>query len=152
MQNILTVGYQLLHPDARAPTYAHTDDAGLDLYALREITLTTREVTKVETGLAIELPRGYEAQIRPRSGLAKHGVCMPNSPGTIDCGYRGEVCVLLTLLPLLGRKRYDASMHIDAGYRIAQMLIKPVPVVRLVERQQLSETERGDGGFGSTGL
>jgi dUTP pyrophosphatase len=100
----------------------------------------------VSTGWAIELPPGYEAQIRPRSGLAtKNGITVANSPGTIDADYRGEVKVAL-------RNHSDTAFMVQHGMRVAQMLIKQVPAVRLVEAKSLSETARGANGFGSTGV
>jgi len=123
--------------------------AGLDLCAAipseTPIVLQPGEINLVPTGFAIAVPVGYEAQVRPRSGLAtRHGVSMPNTPGTIDADYRGEIKVPLINL---GKE----PVHITRGMRIAQMLIKPVPPVRLVETDTLPPTARGDAGFGSTG-
>ena len=103
-------------------------------------------IVLVPTGLAIAVPPGFEAQVRPRSGLSvKHGVTMPNSPGTIDADYRGEVMV-----PLINLGR--APFTVERGMRIAQLLVLPVPPVRLVEVDELDATERGPGGFGHTGV
>lgn len=134
-----------LDPAAHVPKYAHEGDAGMDLCALAECVLEPGESALVRTGLAIELPAGTEAQVRPRSGLAlKHGVTVLNTPGTIDEGYRGEVGVIL-----INHSR--RSYTVEAGARIAQMVVKPVLRVDVVEASELSDTRRGEGGFGSTG-
>ena len=135
-----------LHERAILPTYAHgpADDAGLDLHAVEDAVLEPRIPVLVPTGLTIELPPGYEAQVRPRSGLAlKHAITQPNSPGTIDPGYRGEIRVILLNL---GREPY----RIRAGDRIAQMVIARYEAVEW-EETELAESERGTGGFGSSG-
>jgi dUTP pyrophosphatase len=127
------------------PSYAHPGDAGLDLCAAEAVLLRSRERKLIRTGFAIELPRGTEAQVRPRSGLAvEHGITVLNSPGTIDEGYRGEVCVLLINLG-------EADFQIDAGVRIAQLVVSRVTRVTIEEVPNLSESRRGGGGFGSTG-
>lgn len=121
--------------------------AGFDLYAAVEAdkTLNPGERSLIPTGFAMALPAGYEAQIRPRSGLAyKHGITCLNTPGTIDADYRGEVKVLLVNL---GQEPFT----IRRNERIAQMVIQVVPVVTLIEVEELSETVRGTGGFGHTG-
>jgi dUTP pyrophosphatase len=134
--------------DARAvlPQYAHgpNEDAGLDLRAIEPVTLLPRVSKQVPTGLAIELPPGYEAQIRPRSGLAlKHSITLPNSPATIDPGYRGEIRVIMINL---GTEPYD----IQAGDRIAQLIVARYEAVEWVEGE-LNASSRGTGGFGSSG-
>lgn len=136
-----------LREDAVIPRYAHgpMEDAGMDLHAVETVTLAPGETKLVATGLAIELPAGFEAQIRPRSGLAlKHSITLPNSPATIDPGYRGEIRVILQNL---GRERFE----IRAGDRIAQMVIARYEAVEWVEEEELSESARGAGGFGSSG-
>src|SRR5439155_5255449 len=128
------------------PTYAHGpgEDAGLDLHALDDAVLEPGIPGIVPTGLTLEIPPGYEAQIRPRSGLAlKHAITLPNSPATIDPGYRGEIRVILLNL---GREAY----HIHAGDRIAQMVIARYESVEW-EESELGESKRGTGGFGSSG-
>lgn len=135
-----------LLPDAVLPAYAHgpLEDAGMDLCSVVDTTLAPGVPQAVPTGLSIELPPGFEAQVRPRSGLAfKHAITVPNSPGTIDPGYRGEVKVILLNL---GQNPYS----IAKGDRIAQMVIARYEAVELVETD-LSETLRGEGGFGSSG-
>ena len=128
------------------PTYAHgpEEDAGLDLRAVERAVLDPGAPRMVATGLAIELPPGYEAQIRPRSGLAaKHAITLPNSPATIDPGYRGEIRVILLNL---GREPYE----IHPGDRIAQMVIARYEAIEW-EEGDLKESRRGEGGFGSSG-
>lgn len=128
------------------PEYATASSAGMDLRAVETLTLHPGEITSVGTGLYIELPEGFEAQIRPRSGLAlKHGITVPNAPGTIDADYRGEIRVILANLSA-------SSFEIVTGDRIAQMVVAPVMHVTWTETGTLTETERADGGFGSTGV
>jgi dUTP pyrophosphatase len=131
------------------PAYQSADAAGLDLLAAvpdaAPVTLEPGRHALLPTGLIIALPRGYEAQLRPRSGLAaRHGVTVLNAPGTIDADYRGEVSVLLI-------NHGDAPFTIRRGERIAQMVIAPVIQVELVRVTALPATDRGSGGFGSTG-
>ena len=141
----MQVKFKKLHPDAIVPVYEKVGDAGLSLRSIEEKCIYPNEVDMVKTGISIELPPGYEAQIRPRSGLAlKHGVVVVNSPGTIDSNYRGEICVLLSTL-------MDESYTIDKGDAIAQMVIAKHETVEFVEAEDLSETNRGADGFGSTG-
>jgi len=135
--------------DLPVPAYQSANAAGLDLVAAvgwdTPVTLLPGSRTLVPTGLAIELPEGYEAQVRPRSGLAlKSGITVLNSPGTIDADYRGEVGVILANVG-------GAPFEIRRGDRIAQMVIAPVIRAELVEVETLGDTERGVGGFGSTG-
>ncbi|MBX6321520.1 MAG: dUTP diphosphatase [Rhodospirillaceae bacterium] len=127
------------------PAYAHPGDAGLDLCAAEACRLRPGERRLVRTGLAVELPPGTEGQVRPRSGLAlRHGITVLNAPGTIDAGYRGEVCVLLANLG-------EAEVGIEPGMRIAQLVVAPVLRVAVEEVPVLSPSPRGAGGFGSTG-
>ena len=127
------------------PRYASEDAAGLDVAAAEELTLEPGQRHAVATGFAIEIPRGYEVQVRPRSGLAmKHGITCLNTPGTIDSDYRGEVKVILVNL---GQEPFD----IRRGERIAQLVPAPVLRADFVEASELSDTGRGSGGFGSTG-
>lgn len=127
------------------PRYASADAVGLDVTAAEELSLQPGQRHAVATGFAIEIPRGYEVQVRPRSGLAmKHGITCLNTPGTIDSDYRGEVKVILINL---GQEPF----HIRQGERIAQLVPAPVLRADFVEANELSATERGSGGFGSTG-
>lgn len=133
--------------DLPLPHYQSDDAAGMDLYAAVDTPVSLEPGTHalVPTGLAMALPQGYEAQVRPRSGLAaKHGVTVLNSPGTIDADYRGEVKVILI-------NHGPQAFEITRGERIAQMLVAPVTRASLTEVSELSETVRGEGGFGSTG-
>lgn len=133
--------------DLPLPAYQSDLAAGLDLLAAVDspVTLAPGERTLVPTGLAMALPAGFEAQVRPRSGLAaKHGITVLNTPGTIDADYRGEVKVILINLG-------DTPFEIVRGERIAQMVVAPVLQAGIVEVDSLSETVRGAGGFGSTG-
>jgi dUTP pyrophosphatase len=117
----------------------------MDLHAVESVTLAPGETKLVSTGLSIELPPGFEAQIRPRSGLAlKHSITLPNSPATIDPGYRGEIRVIMLNL---GREPFE----IHVGDRIAQMVIARYEAVEWIETGDLSESKRGHGGFGSSG-
>lgn len=131
--------------DDLVPAKAHHDDAAYDIRARADVELVPRKPVLVPTGLFLELPIGYEAQIRPRSGMAlKHALTVPNSPGTIDAGYRGEVSVIVL-------NAGEESYHVKRGERIAQMVISKLPDVEMVQVEALSESKRGAGGFGSTG-
>jgi dUTP pyrophosphatase len=135
-----------LSPEALAPEYAHgpEEDAGMDLRALTASVLSPGVPQAVPTGLAIELPSGYEAQVRPRSGLAlKHAITIPNSPATIDPGYRGEIRVILL-------NQGATDYKIEKGDRIAQLVIARYEPVEW-EEGELNESIRGAGGFGSSG-
>ncbi|MES1262414.1 MAG: dUTP diphosphatase [Acidobacteriota bacterium] len=135
-----------LHAEAITPRYAHgpLEDAGMDLHAVETVQIAPGERKLVPTGLAIELPSGYEAQIRPRSGLAlKYGITLPNSPATIDPGYRGEIKVIVQNL---GQEVFT----VEPGERIAQMVIARYEAVEW-EEGDLADSRRGEGGFGSSG-
>jgi dUTP pyrophosphatase len=142
----MKVRVKRLSTEAVLPSYAHgpEEDAGLDLRAVDRVVLEPGVPALVPTGLAIELPPGYEAQIRPRSGLAlKHALTLPNAPATIDPGYRGEIRVILLNL---GRSAYT----VEPGDRIAQMVIARYEPIEWDETE-LTDTARGSGGFGSSG-
>jgi len=135
-----------LHPDAVLPTFAHEGDAGSDLVAVADATLAPGDRVMIPTGFAMALPMGYAGFVLPRSGLAaKHGVTCANAPGLIDAGYRGEIKVALV--------NFDptATYEVKAGDRIAQLVILAVPTFAFHEVTALDETERGVGGFGSSG-
>lgn len=135
-----------LNSSAILPDRAHASDAGLDLYSAVDVTIPPGETRLVGTGVALELPPGTEGQIRPRSGLAlKHGVTVLNSPGTIDEGYRGELGVILI-------NHGRATFEIRHGMKIAQLVVQSRLALDVVEATQLSDTDRGSGGFGSTGF
>ena len=131
--------------DSLQPAKAHHDDAAYDLRSREDVELKPGQATLVPTGLFLELPIGYEAQVRPRSGLAiKHSLTLLNSPGTIDAGYRGEVSAIMFNA---GKEPF----HVKKGDRIAQMVIAKLPEVEMIKVEALSLSERGAGGFGSTG-
>jgi len=134
--------------DLPLPSYESEAAAGMDIRAALDepVTLKPGERRLIPTGLKMALPGGYEAQIRPRSGLAvKHGITMLNTPGTIDADYRGEVKVIAVNLG-------EENFTVRHGDRIAQMIISPVVQLPVEETDELSETDRGEGGFGSTGI
>ncbi len=137
---------RLAHGEGLAlPAYETEHAAGMDLRAAEDAILAPGGRAMVATGFAIALPHGFEAQVRPRSGLAaRHGVTVLNAPGTIDADYRGEIKVILI-------NHGEASFAIKRGDRIAQMIISPVTRIRFTEEDSLSDTARGSGGFGSTG-
>ena len=142
----MQIRIQRIHPEAILPRYAHgpSEDAGMDLHAVENVVLEPGVPSLVPTGLTIEVPPGYEAQVRPRSGLAlKHAITMPNAPGTIDPGYRGELRVILLNL---GREAY----MVHAGDRIAQLILARYEAVEWLEGD-LADSSRGAGGFGSSG-
>ena len=141
----LEVKIKRIHDDALLPMQANPGDAGMDLYSVETTMIPSGETKLIRTGLQIELPKGTEAQIRPRSGLAlKHSVTVLNSPGTIDEGYRGEIGVIII-------NHGKETFIVEKSMRIAQMVIQTVPVVRLTEVNELSQSERGTSGFGSSG-
>ena len=134
--------------DLPLPKYMTEHSAGLDLYAANDepITIAPGEIKLIPTGLFLEIPPGYEGQVRARSGLAlRHGLMLPNAPGTIDADYRGEVCVILANV---GREAF----RVRRGMRIAQMVIAPVTRAEVQVVDELDGTARGHGGFGHTGV
>lgn len=136
-----------LRADAIVPRYMTAHAAGLDLSAAldRPVEIAAGQRAAIPTGLAIKLPDGFEAQVRPRSGLARdHGIALVNSPGTIDADYVGEIVVLMI-------NHGDRAVRIEPGQRIAQLVVAPVVQAELVEVSELPATARGAGGFGSTG-
>ena len=138
--------FKRVHPDAALPSYAHPGDAGMDLRSVDDVTIAPGKRALVHTGLVMLLPPTYEAQVRPRSGLAlKSGVTVLNTPGTIDSGYRGEVGVILINLG-------ETDFRVKKGDKIAQLVIAPVIQPEIVETDSVDETDRGSGGFGSTGV
>ena len=142
----LTVSVQRLDPALPLPSYAHPGDAGADLHAAIDVTLTPGERALVPTGIAIALPAGFVALVHPRSGLAvRHGLSIVNTPGTIDAGYRGEIKVLLI--------NHDPreAIHLQRGDRIAQLVIQRCERADFVAVDVLDASQRGDGGDGSTG-
>ena len=142
----MTLRFKKVHPDAVLPSYAHPSDAGMDVRSVEDMVLAPGRRALVHTGLVMLLPPGYEAQVRPRSGLAlKSGVTVLNTPGTIDSGYRGEVGVILINLG-------DVDFTVRKGDKVAQLVIAPVTQPEIAEADAVDETDRGAGGFGSTGV
>lgn len=135
----------VLTEGAVPPSYASAGAAGLDLRSVEDVTLKPLERKLVRTGLRIALEEGFEAQVRPRSGLAlKHGLALVNSPGTIDSDYRGEIGIIMINLG-------ETVVQLSSGERIAQLVVAPVAQVHVEVVSSIDETERGAGGFGSTG-
>lgn len=142
----MTLSFKRVHKDAVLPAYAHPSDAGMDIRSVEALTIPVGKRALVHTGLIVNLPLGYEAQVRPRSGLAlKAGVTVLNTPGTIDAGYRGEIGVILINFG-------ESDFEVKVGDRIAQIVIAPVTQPEIVEATEVDETDRGVGGFGSTGV
>ena len=132
--------------DAKIPKIEHEGDAGFDIYSNEETTILPMERKLIGTGISISVPKGFEAQVRPKSGLAiNHGLTLLNTPGTIDAGYRGEVKVIIMNL---GKEEYK----IEKGKKIAQVVFNKIEEPELIEVEELDESQRGEGGFGSTGL
>jgi dUTP pyrophosphatase len=148
MTNMLVCPVKIkLEPGGKMPSYGSQEAAGMDLYAYVDGVdgIAPGRSKLIQCGFSMEMPRGYEAQIRPRSGLAfKHGITVLNSPGTIDSDYRGTVGVILI-------NHGDVNFNVTRGDRIAQMVIQRIPGVDLIAVDMLDDTERGEGGFGSTG-
>ena len=141
----MKIQLQKVEDGNKLPSYAHPGDAGMDLYAAEDVVLPSGERKIVSAGFKMALPEGYEAQIRPKSGLAvKHGISVLNTPGTVDAGYRGVVGVILI-------NHSQESFEITKDMKIAQMVINKVEYADVEEVAELSETVRGEGGFGSTG-
>lgn len=147
MSDRIKLPIKRLDPSVELPSYAYDGDAGLDLRSNEDVTLEPFERRLVATGLAIAIPDGYAGFVQPRSGLAlREGLSMANTPGLIDAHYRGELKVCaINLDP-------HNHIHIERGERIAQLVIQKVPVVVLEEVDELDETDRGCGGFGSSGV
>ncbi len=139
--------FQKMAAEATVPTKSHPGDAGFDLYACKEAVLTPGARTRVHTGIAVAIPEGYAGLVIPRSGLAKkHGITLVNSPGLIDCGYRGEIQVLLLNLDR------EQSYQVSVGDRVGQLVLTKVEQPIWTEVVSLDETVRGEAGFGSSGL
>ena len=146
MDNV-RVPIKILSRDAQIPHMAYNGDAGVDLRSVERIVLKPQEHAMVATGLAIALPEGYAGFILPRSGLAaKHGISIVNAPGLIDSNYRGELKVILL------NTDPDNSFTIEIGDRIAQLIVMPVPTINFEQVEELTESQRGESGFGSSGI
>jgi dUTP pyrophosphatase len=141
----MTLRFKRIHPDAALPAYAHPSDAGMDVRSVADVVVPRGGRALVPTGLVAVIPPMHEIQVRPRSGLAlKHGVTVLNAPGTIDSGYRGEIGVILANFG-------DADFPVKKGDKVAQLVFAPVVQPEVVETDAIDETDRGAGGFGSTG-
>ena len=168
--NKVFLGFKKLVQSAKIPSYAHEGDAGMDICAIDDVTLPLYMPVKLHTGIAADIPDGYELQVRPRSGLACKGVTVYNAPGTVDSKYRGEICVILmyinseleedirnsvdsfgNMTMVSVGKRQKTHYQVKAGDKIAQLVLSPVTFAAPVEVDELSDTERGSDGFGSTG-
>jgi len=146
MSNRLALKFKKLHPDAKIPSYATSGSAGMDIRSIEDVTIGPNRTMIVSTGIAADIPDGYEIQVRPRSGLAlKHGITVLNTPGTIDSDYTGEIKVIL-------HNVRDEAYKVNKGDRIAQLVIGRVIKLPIEEVDEITKkTERGSGGFGSTG-
>lgn len=146
MEEVIVIKWKRLHPEAEIPAFKHEGDSGVDLKVVEDTVVPPMGRRLLRTGLAVEIPRGYEIQIRPRSGISLNTpIMIANSPGTIDSGYRGEIGIIV----------FNASnepFSIKKGTRIAQAVVMHVPEVKHVETHALSVTGRNEKGFGSTGL
>ena len=142
----MKINIERINKKAIIPFQAHEGDAGMDLFSVEEVVLKPMERKLIHTGIKIQLPKNTEAQIRPRSGLAlKNGITVLNTPGTIDEGYRGEIGIILINLG-------SEEFKVEQGMKVAQMVIKPTLTLEVEEVVELTETSRGEGGFGSTGV
>ena len=142
----MRVLFRKIDPAAELPEYAHPGDAGMDVRSVEDKTIPPGGRALVRTGLVMMLPPDAEAQVRSRSGLAiKYGVAVLNSPGTIDAGYRGEVGVILANFG-------EEPFHVEKGMKIAQIVVAPVVRAEIAETDEIDSTDRGAGGFGSTGV
>ena len=141
----MKLSFKRIHPDAVLPSYAHPGDAGMDVRSVEDLVIPAGGRVLVHTGLVAVIPEGYELQVRSRSGLAlKSGVAVLNSPGTVDAGYRGEIGVILANFG-------DGEFAVKKGDRVAQLVVAPVTVAEISETDSVDATDRGAGGFGSTG-
>lgn len=143
----VTMNIKRLNGDVGLPAYAHEGDAGLDLCAAEPCVINPGERVLVPCGIAVEIPSGFAGLVIPRSGLAiKHGISIVNAPGLIDSGYRGEIKVILVNLDPC------EAFEVKQGDRIAQLMLVSVPSVQLIECEELADSKRGTGGFGSSGI
>ncbi len=144
---MIDIKIKLLDKSLPKPGYAHVTDAGMDLYSAIDCVLEPYDRTLIPTGVKLAIPAGYAGFVQPRSGLAiKNGIALVNSPGLIDCGYRGEICVILINLDK------EKEFVIKKGDKICQLVIKKIEQASLIEVEELDDSERGEGGFGSTGI
>lgn len=143
---MINIKVQKTREDAIIPEYAHEEDAGMDVYSTKDYLLLPKHRTLIGTGLKIEIPKGYEMQIRPKSGLAlREGITVLNTPGTIDSSYTGEAGIILI-------NHSSKPYKIEKGQKIAQIIFNKIERVKFVETDKIKTTNRGNNGFGSTGL
>lgn len=146
MTNKIYIKVKKLNDKAILPKYAHEGDAGMDVYSTMDAILAPGKIALINTGIALEIPSGYEIQVRPRSGLAlNNSITVLNAPGTIDSGYRGEIGVILI-------NHGETSFHINQGMKIAQLVVSKYETIQLIESDYLCESERQTNGFGSSGV
>jgi len=144
---MVNIKFTKLAADVKTPEYATPHASGMDVFAIEDVPVTPGSITMAKTGLKVEIPEGWEIQVRPKSGLALKGLTVVNSPGTVDCDYRGEIGVILGNLS-------SEPIVLEKGKKIAQLVVCPVEQGKYVDievTEELSETDRGEGGFGSTG-
>ena len=164
------IGIELCHPDAKIPEQANPGDAGMDIFAIEDCEIKPGETKLIPTGIKVEIPYGYELQVRPKSGRAlKTKMRVANSPGTVDSGYRGEIGIIIDNIeppvkdityefdddgrPIITSILHGSSFFINKGEKIAQLILNEVPKVSFVQVEHVnSDTERGEGGYGSSGL
>ena len=146
MPNKIKIGIKKLSINAKIPIYASDGAAGFDMYTTEDTVIKPHTTNLLSTGIAMEIPRGYEVQVRARSGIAlKTPLRLANSVGTVDCDYKGEIKIIM-------ENTSDKDFFVEGGTRIAQGVVNKLPEVELFEIEELSYSERGDGGFNSTGL
>jgi dUTP pyrophosphatase len=144
---MIDIKIKLLDKSLPIPDYAHKTDAGIDLYSAISYILKPYERKMIPSGIKLSIPEGYAGFVLPRSGLAiKNGISLVNSPGLIDSGYRGEICVIMINLDK------EKAFTINKGDKICQLVIKKIEHANLIEAEELDESDRGEGGFGSTGI
>jgi len=147
IDNSIVIPITKLHENAVIPSYAHLTDAGADLVSVEDALIEPGQRVLIATGIAIAIPSGFVGLVHPRSGLAlKNGIALVNAPGTIDSGYRGEIKVCLINLDS------KEALHLPSGSRIAQLVVQKVEFAQFVEVSELADSDRGTGGFGSTGI
>lgn len=142
---MIKVKIKIINKNAKIPQYNYTNDAGCDLYSIKDFSLKPKEIKLVPTGIILEIPKGYEAQVRPRSGLAiNKGITLLNSPGTIDSGYRGEIKIIMINL---GNK----EIKLKKGDKIAQIVFNKIEMAKFQLSTELKKSNRDNKGFGSSG-
>ena len=143
---VIPIKIKKLSPEAIIPNYAHEGDAGMDVYSIEDVILKPGDRALIPTGLSFEIPRGFEIQVRPKSGLAlKQGLTIVNTPGTLDSGYRGELGVILL-------NTSNAYYEVKKGEKIAQIILARYEEAKIEEVTELADSSRGEDGYGSTGL